>query len=1048
MGFVLPAGVVNTNTVYYYAVATSVAFGPLVKEPNDQTLVMIDYSTIAGFTLSNYNFGVDVSSNPQLVVSFPSVNASGTELRFLLSGGIPGQQYTLTISASSGATLRVDKLTISVPSSGDCDCETINPVPALLSELPLGGGGYANTAIRLFWGSVPPANPNALDQWYDTTNLTTYEWITDGTTYFWSLIASPETVPVPEAPNDGQLYGRKNSAWVPIDISSIPSTVTISLTPPVSPIVGSLWFDSSSAQVYVWYDDGNSRQWVPVVNQAGAGGSVSGSSAPANTSPPAVTGTASVGQTLSCYQGTWTGSPTSYVFQWERNLAPTIGATASTYLLVSGDGLQSVSCAVTATNASGSATAMSNAVVPTVPPAPAIITAPVVSGTATVGQTLSCSTGSWANAPTSYAYQWRRNGVAISGATTSTYLLDPADGLKMVDCVVTATNASGNGISASNALSILSAPPVNTSLPVITGTVLVGQTVSCTTGAWSNGPTSYTYQWRLDGADISGATAPTYRILWAQSGHNLACNVTATNAGGSASAATAASSVPAPYALPIGAQAIYSLRATSSTAYALNKCVNVKRFSDGAIQDIGFDAYGMVDMAVAATFANGSILYVLKWYDQSGNARDAVQSSYTSAPQLFNFNGPQIAFANLTSLQTPLTGVTLTGDHTIGMSLQLNCNDPAFPLECWDTSHGWAVYLNGSGAGNISTVYDGSVSATHDSSNMLAGSVHQVAITRASGSVKIYADGAQTATGTSTNGASTAPMCLGSYQGSSFPFHGLISEVYLYAFALSPTQIADIRANEVLTFPQTGFQNYYNGSTALQFGQANYLLFGNILNYEYNDSWTMYAAIQLFSVSGSAEAGVGANIDHFTGPIFCGWLVSNLLTGAAGGANPPGAPCVRLIHDLSVNQHLMVEGQETLCTGKYRLLTVTYNGNGLASGVKLYIDGVAKPMSVISDTLGALSIKDGTQKFAVGGQANDGGNMINGRIGFFQIDRNVATPTYIASNFSTANPGPPPNIPGTTDIRLLMTEGAGTTVGDTSGNNRNGTLTSAAMWTH
>ena len=55
-------------------------------------------------------------------------------------------------------------------------------------------------------------------------------------------------------------------------------------------------------------------------------------------------------------------------------------------------------------------------------------------------------------------------------------------------------------------------------------------------------------------------------------------------------------------------------------------------------------------------------------------------------------------------------------------------------------------------------------------------------------------------------------------------------------------------------FPSTGFQNYYNGSTALQFGQANYLLFGNILNFEYAQAWTMYAALQLYSIAGGAEA--------------------------------------------------------------------------------------------------------------------------------------------------------------------------------------------------
>ena len=446
-----------------------------------------------------------------------------------------------------------------------------------------------------------------------------------------------------------------------------------------------------------------------------------------------------------------------------------------------------------------------------------------------------------------------------------------------------------------------------------------------------------------------------------------------------------------------------------------------------------------------------SLLYVVaKWYDQSGNGRDAVQAATGAMPQLFNFNGPQIAFVAGNTLATAAaTGLTLTGDQTIGLFLQMNCNAASMPIECWDTSHGWAMYTNGNGAGSVDTIFDGSVGPLMDTSNLLAGTLHQAVITRASGAGKIYVDGVQTATATTSNGASTAAMYLGSYQGSSFIFQGLMSEVYLYASALTGTQLAAINANEVITFPPTGFQNYYNGSTALQFGQANYLLFGNILNFEYTQAWTMYTALQLYSIAGGAEAGLGADIDHAQGPIFQGYLCSSLLTGAAGAANPPGSPCVRLIHNLNTGQHVFMEGNQTLCNGKYRLLTATYDGSGVAAGVKVYVDGTLVTMTTLSDTLGGLSINaNGTQLFAVGGQANDGGNMVAGRVGFFQMDLNVATQTYITANFSTANLGPPPNIPGTTAIRLLMNEGSGTTVHDTSGNSRNGTLTSAAMWCH
>lgn len=69
--------------------------------------------------------------------------------------------------------------------------------------------------------------------------------------------------------------------------------------------------------------------------------------------------------------------------------------------------------------------------------------APVVSGTGTVGQTLTTTNGAWVNAST-YGYQWVRDGVAIAGATASTYVLVAADSTHSVSCRVTATNAGGS----------------------------------------------------------------------------------------------------------------------------------------------------------------------------------------------------------------------------------------------------------------------------------------------------------------------------------------------------------------------------------------------------------------------------------------------------------------------------------------------------------------------------------------------------------------------------------------------------------------------------
>jgi hypothetical protein len=65
-------------------------------------------------------------------------------------------------------------------------------------------------------------------------------------------------------------------------VISAAGAVAVSAIAPSSPVQGSLWFDTNGGQMYVWYNDGNSSQWVPVVNQGYAA-----SSAPLIVRPPA-----------------------------------------------------------------------------------------------------------------------------------------------------------------------------------------------------------------------------------------------------------------------------------------------------------------------------------------------------------------------------------------------------------------------------------------------------------------------------------------------------------------------------------------------------------------------------------------------------------------------------------------------------------------------------------------------------------------------------------------------------------------------------------------
>jgi hypothetical protein len=175
-------------------------------------------------------------------------------------------------------------------------------------------------------------------------------------------------------------------------------------------------------------------------------------SAPVNSALPSISGTAVKGQTLTASTGSWLNLPTGFAYQWASGGSAIPGATSQTYVLAQSDVGASVTCAVVASNAAGSGSATSAAVGPVLDLAPVNTVAPVLSGTATVGQTLSVTNGTWTNPPTSYSYDWRRNGTSIGAANQNTYGLTVADNGANITCVVTATNSGGSGTATSNSL--------------------------------------------------------------------------------------------------------------------------------------------------------------------------------------------------------------------------------------------------------------------------------------------------------------------------------------------------------------------------------------------------------------------------------------------------------------------------------------------------------------------------------------------------------------------------------------------------------------------
>ena len=153
------------------------------------------------------------------------------------------------------------------------------------------------------------------------------------------------------------------------------------------------------------------------------------SNTPFNTVLPSIAGIAAVGNTLTAFNGTWNNTPTGFAYQWQQcNIggslcSPVVGSIANTYVVAPGDVAHSLRAAVTASNTTGSSTAVSNPVGITLPgitnsqaPAGAIGTPysaqftaaggvppyswSIISGTLPAGLSLNSSTGFISGTPT------------------------------------------------------------------------------------------------------------------------------------------------------------------------------------------------------------------------------------------------------------------------------------------------------------------------------------------------------------------------------------------------------------------------------------------------------------------------------------------------------------------------------------------------------------------------------------------------------------------------------------------------------------------------
>ncbi len=220
------------------------------------------------------------------------------------------------------------------------------------------------------------------------------------------------------------------------------------------------WGDGAANNTIGWGQGANNTiGWgsVYAVSNAGRTDIIgAAATAPVNTTAPEVSGALYVGESLTTTDGTWTGTPTSYTYQWKRG-ATNIGTNSNTYTLVIADASLSISCVVTAINAIGSTNATSNIVEPVPLFAPFLNSSPIIGyspiytgDTAEIIQAANFG----GNEPPTVVYQWYSNDILQIGQTGLTYTTTILDQGFNIAVIATGTNSQGTDFGFSNQVEV------------------------------------------------------------------------------------------------------------------------------------------------------------------------------------------------------------------------------------------------------------------------------------------------------------------------------------------------------------------------------------------------------------------------------------------------------------------------------------------------------------------------------------------------------------------------------------------------------------------
>jgi hypothetical protein len=382
---------------------------------------------------------------------------------------VPSSESGYTISAQVTASTSHGYLAITSPSRGLVTIVGNTVLPVISGTLRVGGTLSVSDGTWLNLGN----DSTATYQWQSSTDGTLWNNISGATSSTYVLKVAQAGTYI-----RAQVFNTKSGYTAVIANSAATSLVPVlNITNLTAPVVTGEWtvgttisastgsWSTNGTYTYQWQSSSNNSSWsdiasatsstfvltsseaskyvrIQVINTSTAGSGIAYSAsrskvgAPFNTVAPAISGTAKVGSTQTVTSGTWTNTPTSYAYQWQKSAdgiswLDLSGETNSTYVPTFDVANLQIRVNVSGVNAVDTATVTSAVISGFVPPQATAI--PAITGTKTVGQTLTSSSGTWPSTSSGYVYQWQKssdNGVTwanIAGATASTYVLVAAD---------------------------------------------------------------------------------------------------------------------------------------------------------------------------------------------------------------------------------------------------------------------------------------------------------------------------------------------------------------------------------------------------------------------------------------------------------------------------------------------------------------------------------------------------------------------------------------------------------------------------------------------